>query len=537
MVMVMVIRGIVPIVTITIGLRDTMKRMMSQAPPRAPAAKTSDKGQTHVRVKSSSRTPTAALCEEVASRVLDKPILSWQREWWHECCRRDIPRDLLYLSCARGAGKSAVAAALAAAWALCKPPKADIIIVSGSFEMAKIVGRDAREMMGDAPGWRWRNSQQRFEASHRESGTRLRVIGSNPNRLHGLRPALICVDEVAVLQQGPLMLGVLSTALGKFPGARMVLIGTRAGDPMHHWEVALNNPDPRSHVTMFAADPDCDYADETQWMKANPSLEANNLPSINLLRREFAKAQRDPAQMQLFKALRLNLGVDIVENTASLLSPGVWEDLPDPDEPDDEPEWICGLDVGGNVSLSGLAFYAPDLGRLETLAAIGGIPSLVERGKKFGAPHLFVDAQKQGHLLVSKNRNSDPAALLSEAIARWGVPEVIVADRYKSALVLDILDELGVNCEMVWRGQGWRDGAEDTARFIRACHDGKVKPVRTELLDVSIVSARLMTSPSGDQKLGHRAERPDDLASACIAAVSEGARRGASRPTLRFATI
>ena len=483
--------------------------------------------------------PSAQDCEALASPVLSKPVMGWQRSWWHAACAPE--RDLICLSMARGGGKTATAAALAAAW-FRQLSGGDIVIAASSFEQGKLLGRDARSMLqaSNVDKIVVRDSNARFEIEHKPSGTRLRVIGSNPGRAQGLRPALIVADEPASWPRPSAseLLSVLLTARGKIDGSRMIILGTRAGDPQHFWERLLAEPGPRSHVTLFAAKPDCDLSEESEWHKANPSL-AHNLPNIEQIRGEATEAERDSAQAQRFRALRLNSGVDVVEKATSILAPGVWADLEDAPNNVEElsDEYCLGLDLGGSVSLSAAAAYWPDTGRLDVLAAIGGVPSLVERGKQFGSPHLFVDAARDGHLLVSKNRNADPAALLSQAIMRWGIPEIIVADRYRNTELLDLVDELGVNCEIEWRGAGWKDASSDCRRFIRSCHSRKVSPVRTELLDASIASARLVVDTAGNQKLGHRADRPDDLCAASILACAEGDRRGAARPTLRFARI
>ena len=59
---------------------------------------------------------------------------------------------------------------------------------------------------------------------------------------------------------------------------------------------------------------------------------------------------------------------------------------------------------------------------------------------------------------------SDVRELLTEALERWGIPQaVIVADRFKKGRVdpghLNALDFPIV--DVVLRGMGWRDGAED----------------------------------------------------------------------------
>ena len=44
-------------------------------------------------------------------------------------------------------------------------------------------------------GWRVQDSAKSATIEHRKSGARIRCIGSDPRRAHGLHPALALLDE------------------------------------------------------------------------------------------------------------------------------------------------------------------------------------------------------------------------------------------------------------------------------------------------------------------------------------------------------
>ena len=489
---------------------------------------------------------SGAQCEALASSVLSRPVAQFQRDFWSAAC--DSSHDLVAWSGARGVGKTAMAAGLAAATALSEPG-GDVVIVASNFEQAKLLGRDARLMMGDAPGWKFRDNSQRFEAESKSSGTRIRVMGSDPNRAQGLRISLAVCDEPA--SWGPRgfdLLNVLLTARGKIENSKVCLIGTRAGSPNHWWEKLLSEPPPRAHVTVFSADADADPLDRDAWHQAMPSLsEPVPWPEISQIESEAEEANRDRAALQRFRALRLNAGIPLSESLVGLLDPGVWDSLDSPETlPDGRTapqasfgDYVLGLDLGGSMSLSGAVAYACRSGRLEAIAGIGSIPSLIDRGREIGAQHVFADAQRDGHLVVSPGRVADPRRLLNEAYSRWGEPQTVVCDRYRKSELLDIRDELSWlrRCGITFRGQGFRDGSEDVRRFQKSCYSNKVHPVRHELFDRSIAAVRLKVDPAGNQKLAHRSENIDDIASAAVLAVAEGDRRGTEPPTIRFAII
>ena len=98
----------------------------------------------------------------------------------------------------------------------------------------------------------------------------------------------------------------------------MLAIGTRPGDAGHCFAKLLQ----RSGTT-YAADPDADPFDETQWHAANPSL--SFMPDLLATYHEEAgDAKDDPSLLPGFKALRLNLGGSDVE-VSVLIEAATWE--------------------------------------------------------------------------------------------------------------------------------------------------------------------------------------------------------------------
>ena len=74
-----------------------------------------------------------------------------------------------------------------------------------------------------------------------------------------------------------------------------------------------------------------------------------------------------------------------------------------------------------------------------------------------------------------------------------------------------------------YRGQGWRDGAEDVRAFQRAAVSGRIAAVPSRLLRWSIAEARTIYDPAGNPKLDRRRARSRiDAAQAAVLAVSAG---------------
>jgi phage terminase large subunit-like protein len=85
-----------------------------------------------------------------------------------------------------------------------------------------------------------------------------------------------------------------------------------------------------------------------------------------------------------------------------------------------------------------------------------------------------------------------------------------------------------VSAPVVWRGQGFRDGAEDVERFRAAVFDGRVRARPSLLLRSAFAEAVTISDPAGNAKLAKgRSKGRIDAAAAAVLAVAEGARQKA----------
>ena len=237
-----------------------------------------------------------------------------------------------------------------------------------------------------------------------------------------------------------------------------------------------------------------------------------------------------------FDALRLNLGTaDTV--TSVLLEAGTWARIEGDAQREGAPVW--GIDLGTSAAQSAIAAFWPATGRLECLAAFPTEPGLPERGLRDGVGRLYVECWKRGELIQCGGAAVDVRELLEAALARFGHPSAVVADRWREAELRDGLHAAGVPVSRLdLRGMGFKDGAEDVRDFRRACLDGRVTPVPSLLLRSAMAEARVVSDPAGNAKLskgtqgGRRLRARDDAAAAAILADAAGTRQ-ASRPQQR----
>ncbi|MDE2813321.1 MAG: terminase large subunit [Gemmatimonadota bacterium] len=459
-------------------------------------------------------------------------LYPWQRRFLRGALRQD---DDAALTLARGGGKTTFIAAIAAA-AVAGPladPMAEVLIIASSFDQGLISFRHiqhflAPQINADKKRWRVQDSANRATITDRETGTMLRVLGSDPRRMHGAAPKLMLLDEIAQWPHTQLdrMLAALTTARGKIEGSRGWWIGTRPASPDHPFEAQLKSK--TGYVQAhFARVGDPPFQRRT-WKKANPGLDYQPVLE-NTIRREAEEARHSPTKLAHFKALRLNMGIaDTVESV--LLDPDEWMRI-ETGETRRGDKYVLGLDLGSSAAMSAAAAYWPDAGGLESFAVFPLTPSLAERGGADGVEGLYIRCAERGELLQAGERVSDIGALLAEVVKRWGYPGAIVCDRWREAELRQVLQAASWPLmPLVARGMGYQDGGADVREFRAACLGGQVAPLESLLMRSAMAGARVTTDPAGNSKLakggeGRRLRSRDDAAAAAILAVAEGRRR------------
>ncbi len=450
------------------------------------------------------------------------------------------------LSVARGNGKSCLVAGLACAVVDPEGPlhgrRREVVACASSFQQGRVIFEDCREFLRERHGrdldkralWRMRDSTNEATLEHRGSGARVRCIGSDPARAHGLRPMLALCDEPPQWPRGQRdkMLAALRTGLGKVPGSRLIALGTRPADAMHWFSVMLAGGADYAQVHA-AREGDPEFQVRT-WRRANPSWD--KLPSLRArIRKEAEEARADPSLLPSFRALRLNMGTADHE-TNMLMSSETWRRVEADVQPAPLGPMVLGVDAGGSAAMSAACGYWPETGRLEALAMFAAIPDLSERGKRDGVGGLYHRLEGRGELVVVPGRVVPLSALLTEARERWGTPAAVVADRFREAELRQGLDDCRFPpADLVLRGQGYRDGGQDVRAFRKAVLAGNVTPGRSLLLRAAMAEAVTTADTSANEKLakgsegGRRARARDDTAAAAILAVAEGSRRPRSR--------
>ena len=410
----------------------------------------------------------------------------------------------------------------------------EVILVAASFKQAQIAFYDVlaalRFRFGEnlKPRFRVEDSTNLCRVRDRKSGGDLRCISAKVETALGLRPSLILGDEPAAWPQGERMAAALQTSLGKKPGSRMVIAGTRPPESTHFFARLLDGDDPDVAVIRYEADPDpAKQFHIRNIRKANPLIDFGS-PSRRQIDYEVRQARRDKLALVSFRNFRLNLGEAEATARRLLISAEEWAAARQRPLGAARPPMVWGVDLGGARSLCSVAAYWPGTGRLDSLSMVGGLPSLSERGSRDGVGNLYQAAAAEGGLLVDDGRHlPDPRLLIGAALREWGTPHLVVSDHYRKAELADIARHYAFSWHLT-SGGSKGEGPEMVARFRKALLDGTVNIVPRRLLDWAAPRMYTRQAFSGDwildMKKADGGGAQDDPIAAAVLAVGIGER-------------
>ena len=442
------------------------------------------------------------------------------------------------LSVPRGSAKTFLAAQLAAQAITPGSPTyihgREVLAVSASFEQSRVLMQFVKEALQYRDGeFRFLDSGQRLQTTHKSTGTKLRVLSSSGKRAMGLANfSTIFADEPAAWEArgGALMFDALRTSLGKQDGQRLILIGTRApAEPDGWWPQLLDaGSGPGKHVTVRTA-PDAEPWDAWQTIRRVNPLVSHSQSLRETILRERDEARKNDRARAAFEAYRLNRQVDVREEI--LVSVAAWKRAEERQVPDRWGQPIAGLDVGGERSWSAACLLFEN-GRAEALALVPGVPDLAERERQDAMPRgLYQRLTDHGRLLVDEGRRMARIELLLDEVLAAD-PAVIICDRFLLGAVHDVV---AGQCPVVERRVRWSEASDDIAAFRRMVLDGPlaVEQSSRALLRVSMSGAACRSDDQGSCRLLKRKGKRsrDDVAQAAVLAAGAWERARAEPDT------
>ena len=454
-------------------------------------------------------------------------VLPFHRRWILDAFHPDI--QIAALSCPRGSAKTWLSGQLAA---LAMRPGSptwktgiETLVVSASLEQSRILLGFVREALADVyDEYRWLDSGQRLAVTHRATGTKLRVLSSSAKRAMGLSQfSAIYADEPGAWENrgGALMWDALRQSLGKLPGQRLVLIGTRAPADAGAWWPSLLDAGSGTgtHVTVLSS-PDDEPWDAWNTIRTTNPLVMHNPDLRKTILRERDDARRNESLRPAFLAYRLNRQVDVYNDV--LVKAEDWRAVEGRVVPPRHGKAIVGLDLGSERSWSGAWCLWPN-GRSECYAVCPGIPDLAERERQDAMPKgVYQRLHDDGVLLVDKGlRVSRPSTLIDYMVNEKNISiEAIVCDRF---MLGTLQDAVTGRWPVVPRVTRWSEATEDIAGFRRLVADGplSIVPECRGLARVALAGASVASDDQGSvrlQKKRHGRSRDDVAVAGTLAA-------------------
>ena len=472
-------------------------------------------------------------------------VLEWQKEFIYGMCGASIS----LLTVARGNGKTTLIAAIGTTAIVPERalhrPRGKTLIVASSMDQAKEAfdhilyfiadtideDRHVAVRSGEKNPWRISDNVQEGRIRHVPTGAEVRIIGSLPKKAHGKAPGLMILDEPAQWEGpggGRKMYNAMKTSRGKEEDARLLILGTRP-ESEQHWYAELL-ADPKSAFLMsFAADRNDDDFSEETIKKANPSYD--HMPALRkVIAEESGEAADGGPELLLFRAHRLNKGTPEIQANEMLVELENWQAIETLNPKPRAGPLFIGFDLGGGVSMTAIAFYWPETGRLEAYGAFPAEPNLLEHGKNDGVGDRYARMYERGELKIYPGVSTNNPVFLSDMMARVRGEQVesIAADNFKKLELKQALlaAGLGNHYELALRrvGKG-HDGSEDVRAFQAEVLEAHMSVEPSELLRTGISEAVLTRDSNGNAAL-NKARRKGriDAIQAAILAVGMGRR-------------
>ncbi len=267
--------------------------------------------------------------------------------------------------------------------------------------------------------------------------------------------------------------------------------------------------DPSFAPIIFAADPEADWLDESEWHKANPAIEAG-FCSLEELRIKTRRIQHSPADISDFKRFHLN----IWQEGAAL--PWLPIDVYDAAEPRTPLESLVGRPC----------FVGVDLSSVEDLTAVMAVfPENQGSGVRYDVLPMFFlpeaniarKAEKdqadylkwagEGLLTLTPGNVVDQDAVMEYIIQlaqTYGLQEVAI-DRWNSTAVTTRLSEEGINVNQF--GQGFASMSAPVKELKRAILCGQFRHGASPLLRMNFANVVTEKDPAENEKFTKESAR------------------------------
>ncbi len=356
----------------------------------------------------------------------------------------------------------------------------------------------------------------------------LDVLASDAKNALGLSPVFALCDERGFWpdDKGTSLENAITSACGK-RGGRVLLISTSAPTDSHDFSRLLDDPGEGVFAVEYRAPDHLPPDSEEAILAANPGCAEGIGGSLEWLQAAARRAvSRGGHALSNFKLFHLNMRCS-AENRAMLISSDRWQACEVSTLPPRSGPLCVGLDLGGSSSMSAWASFWPETQRLEAYGAFPRSPELIDRGRNDGVGGRYQQMLEAGELMLCGQQVVDVPIFIGAMLDKLEgyAIQSICCDRFRQSEFLEALAKTSLNIMPTWRGQGWKDSAEDVERFRQFTFDGKIKVLPSLLLRSALSECVTLIDPTGAAKIAKaKATSRVDAATATVMAVGEGSR-------------
>lgn len=342
-----------------------------------------------------------------------------------------------------------------------------------------------------------------------KTGSFYQVLSSDVKSKSGINASCVILDEIWTYPN-PDLAKMLTTGSGDARTQPLFLYLTTAGNKLsgYGWEMHQKakdildgkRVDPTFLSIIYGLEDDADISDENNWYKANPSL--GHTIQIERVREHYNQVKDDPADLALFKQLRLNMWL---KQEIKWMPMDKWDLCNYPVDPEELKGRVCygGLDLSSTTDITAFVLVFPPEGEENKYQILPffWLPeeTLHQRVKKDVVPY---DIWYRQGLLNLTEGNVVHYGFIEKFIERLGEKyniREIVYDRWGATQMSQNLEGMGFT--VVPFGQGFKDMSPPTKDLMRLTLSGQIAhgghPVLRWMADNIVVR----TDPAGNIKV------------------------------------
>lgn len=416
-----------------------------------------------------------------------------------------------YIEIAKKNGKSTLSSALALYLLYADgEPSAEVYSAACDRNQAAIVYNEAEKMVRGCPALMKRskvNASIKRIVSYNPEGF-YQVLSAETGSKHGLNISGLIFDEIHALKDRKLY-DVLTKYSGSSRTQCLFVSITTAGNNKEsicyelHTKaldiLAGKRHDPSFYPAIYGLTDEDDISDEANWYKANPSL--GHTLTIERFREDYQNAMENPAELNLFKQLRLNMWVS---SAVAWIPEHIYNKGADAIDMDSLRGRDCyaGLDLSSTSDITAFVLLFPPRNDTEKYIVLPyfWLPAdtLDLRCRR---DHVLYDTwAAEGYINVTEGNVIDYRFVqdfIERTCEKYHVLE-IAYDRWNATMLVQNLIDEGLT--MIPYGQGYKDMSHAAKQLYKLLMEGQVVHGGNPVLRWMATNVVMEQDPAGNIK-------------------------------------